>query len=147
MGITHAKVSALSDGSDSTLVRPSDWNAAHVGGSRVVDLGVILASACTGGNSTDLEPLIGASVGDVVQLVVANTDFVQHDSDAAIDVTLAGMGEKVVAWAAANVLPLNVYYNYSIPPYVEDGQPLLLVGVGSLATAGAIHLKAVVTEA
>jgi hypothetical protein len=30
--ITHAKVSAKSDGGDSTLVLPSDWNAAHVDG-------------------------------------------------------------------------------------------------------------------
>ncbi len=29
MSVTHAKVSALPDGSDSSLVLPSDWNAAH----------------------------------------------------------------------------------------------------------------------
>lgn len=31
-GITHAKVSPKSDGSDATQIRPSDWNAEHVGG-------------------------------------------------------------------------------------------------------------------
>jgi hypothetical protein len=31
MPITHAKVSAKSDGGDATLVLPSDWNAAHSG--------------------------------------------------------------------------------------------------------------------
>jgi len=31
MAITHAKVSAIEDGADETLVRPSDWNAAHIG--------------------------------------------------------------------------------------------------------------------
>lgn len=30
-GITHAFVSAKSDGADTTLVRPSDWNAMHIG--------------------------------------------------------------------------------------------------------------------
>jgi hypothetical protein len=30
MGITHAKVSAAADAGDTTLVRPSDWNAGHV---------------------------------------------------------------------------------------------------------------------
>lgn len=30
MTITHAKVSAVADGSDTSKVRPSDWNAAHV---------------------------------------------------------------------------------------------------------------------
>ncbi len=29
MAITHAFVSAVADGEDTTLVRPSDWNAAH----------------------------------------------------------------------------------------------------------------------
>lgn len=32
MPITHSKVSAKSDGSDASLIRPSDWNAEHVGG-------------------------------------------------------------------------------------------------------------------
>lgn len=31
MPVTHTKVSALADGTDATLVRPSDWNAAHTG--------------------------------------------------------------------------------------------------------------------
>jgi hypothetical protein len=29
MSITHAKVSAVPDGTDTSVVRPSDWNAAH----------------------------------------------------------------------------------------------------------------------
>ena len=32
MPITHAKVSAVADGGNASLVLPSDWNAAHVGG-------------------------------------------------------------------------------------------------------------------
>lgn len=31
MAITHAKVSAKADGADTSLIRPSDWNAAHAG--------------------------------------------------------------------------------------------------------------------
>jgi len=31
MAVTHAKTSTKSDGADSSLIRPSDWNAAHVG--------------------------------------------------------------------------------------------------------------------
>jgi len=38
MPITHTFVSAKADGVDGTLVRPTDWNAAHVGGlSNVVE--------------------------------------------------------------------------------------------------------------
>jgi hypothetical protein len=32
MPITHAFTSAIDDGVDDTLIQPSDWNAAHVGG-------------------------------------------------------------------------------------------------------------------
>lgn len=32
MPITHAKVSGIADGGDTSLIRPSDWNADHVGG-------------------------------------------------------------------------------------------------------------------
>lgn len=31
MAVTHAKVSAVADSGDTSLVQPSDWNAAHVG--------------------------------------------------------------------------------------------------------------------
>ena len=31
MAVTHAFVSAISDGGDANLVRPSNWNADHVG--------------------------------------------------------------------------------------------------------------------
>jgi len=37
MPIAHSKVSAKSDGGDSSLVLPSDWNDYHVGGSPNVD--------------------------------------------------------------------------------------------------------------
>ena len=31
MAVTHSFVSAVADGADATLVRPSNWNANHVG--------------------------------------------------------------------------------------------------------------------
>lgn len=31
MAVTHLKVSSVPDGSDASLVQPSDWNASHVG--------------------------------------------------------------------------------------------------------------------
>lgn len=36
--VTHSKVSAIPDGGDTNLVRPSDWNAAHVVTVDVADL-------------------------------------------------------------------------------------------------------------
>jgi hypothetical protein len=44
MPITHAFVSAKSDGGDSTLVRPSNWNADHAADSLVVTGGTVTAS-------------------------------------------------------------------------------------------------------
>ena len=120
----------------------------------LVDLGVILASACSGGSSVDLQPLIGASVGDVMQLVVVNADFVQHDSDDVIHVYPYNYpGYAGIGWSPSDTDPGSILTGaqnslYSpMPPYVEDGAPLLMSGIGSLATVGAIHLKTVVIVA
>jgi len=68
MGIAHAKVSAKSDGGDSTLVLPSDWNATHT-----VD--VLAPSGLTGattatryvGGTASIAPTTGTfSTGDFV---------------------------------------------------------------------------------
>ena len=77
MSITHAKVSAKSDGGDSTLVLPSDWNAAHSGVTTVAtdvifdakgDLPVgtaadTAAKLTVGANGTILRANSGASTG------------------------------------------------------------------------------------
>lgn len=47
MSIKHAKVSAKSDGGDSTLVLPSDWNAAHVGGTESLVTDTSVSGATT----------------------------------------------------------------------------------------------------
>jgi hypothetical protein len=44
MSLTHAKVSAKSDGGDATLVRPSDWNADHVLGRLKISAGTALVA-------------------------------------------------------------------------------------------------------
>ena len=40
-GITHSKVSGVADGSDTDLVRPSDWNASHVVEQVITDNAVV----------------------------------------------------------------------------------------------------------
>lgn len=50
MGITHAFTSAKSDGGDSSLVKPSDWNAAHV----ISGVGLILLEQHTASSSATL---------------------------------------------------------------------------------------------
>jgi hypothetical protein len=51
-GITHAKTSAKSDGSDSSLVLPSDWNADHTVGNIGGTPAVVLSSTAAAGNAT-----------------------------------------------------------------------------------------------
>jgi len=65
MPITHAKVSVKSDGSDTSLILPSDWNAEHVGGLSV--LGPFsLAWDSTGLASTGFIVPVTLGVGSVV---------------------------------------------------------------------------------
>lgn len=116
---------------------------------RLVDLGVILAADCTGGNSVDLQPLIDAPVGAMVRLVIVNADFVQHDSDAPIFAVIYGEEGTGITWSQSSPDAASVNYDSNgnstyNSPYIEDGEPLLFVGSGSLATVGAIHLKALV---
>jgi hypothetical protein len=68
MGITHAKTSAKSDGSDATQVQPSDWNAEHaVDAISVTGLtGATAASRYVGATETGF-PISGTfAVGDFV---------------------------------------------------------------------------------
>jgi hypothetical protein len=64
MTITHSKVSAKADGADTTLVRPSDWNAAHVGNGlavfNVMDYGAVADGV------TDDGPAISAAYAAAV---------------------------------------------------------------------------------
>lgn len=52
--ITHEKVSAIPDGDDETLVRPSDWNKNHVvtGGLPVPELRLIPKASSSGAEGT-----------------------------------------------------------------------------------------------
>lgn len=79
MSVTHAKVSAKGDGTDATLVRPSDWNASHVIGNGTITA-AMLASGVTnppyttylapGGPNTDLQTAVDSmpSAGGIIQL-------------------------------------------------------------------------------
>lgn len=53
MGLTHAKVSAIADGTDDTLIRPSDWNADHVGTVPLVGACVNTSAAITYANNSN----------------------------------------------------------------------------------------------
>ena len=72
MSITHSFISGKSDGGDATLVRPSDWNADHVGGldNPMTDEGDLIIG---GGGSTFADLLAGLS-GSGVGATVLSTN-------------------------------------------------------------------------
>lgn len=65
MPVTHTFVSAKADGGDATLVRPSNWNAAHVTAFTefTQDLGVARSAG-----TFDITGLSGLTAGKPVQL-------------------------------------------------------------------------------
>lgn len=67
--ITHQFVSAKSDSGDTTIVRPSDWNACHTGGESLVvwDLDLVGAlDASTAGHIWNVDPLSTTCTAAVV---------------------------------------------------------------------------------
>jgi hypothetical protein len=79
MPITHSFVSAISDGGDTSLVRPSDWNAAHSGFASLRDFdrvgltsGGITVSSTTWVNlSTSLDLTLTAATGDICEVTIS----------------------------------------------------------------------------
>lgn len=75
MPIRHLKVSGKADGSDTSLVQPSDWNAAHVCQFRVVSAGETLVESdpvvATISTAATFALPVSASVGS--QFIVRNS--------------------------------------------------------------------------
>lgn len=89
MSITHAKVSARADPSDATLIRPSDWNQAHV----IADDTVTYAKLQ---NVSGTDKLLGRSTsgaGNVEEIAcTAAGRALIDDSTAALQRTTLGIG-------------------------------------------------------
>jgi hypothetical protein len=60
-GVTHAKVSAIPDSRDATIIRPSDWNAPHLSAPDTVLMNVF--------PRTDLNPFASNMFGKVHALI------------------------------------------------------------------------------
>jgi hypothetical protein len=96
-GITHTKVSAKSDGGDSSLVLPSDWNADHtvsnIGGTPAV----VLSTTAAAGNATTY-----LRTNDQLILFDATAPTTQAFSDAAAtgSAAIAARRDHKHAWPA-----------------------------------------------
>lgn len=75
--VTHAFVSAVADGADATLVRPSNWNAAHTFANQSANQ--VLAGPSSGAAAApDFRALVAAdlpAVADNDQYVLAGQVF------------------------------------------------------------------------
>lgn len=75
--VKHAFVSAIADGADATLVRPSNWNADHTFAAQTAN--TVLAGPTSGGTAApDFRALVAAdipAIGDTDQYVLASQIF------------------------------------------------------------------------
>ena len=69
--VKHSKVSTIPDADDTSLVRPSDWNADHV----------VVGAAASGANS-DITSMTGVTGG------ISTPDFIQYDTTATPTIAL-----------------------------------------------------------
>lgn len=116
MGITHAFTSSKTDGSDSTLVKPSDWNAAHVIGDGTMTLD---ASSSVGTFTLTSGSLVALTLGAASSATatyghefdLGSTDF----ADFTISNSSAGVGGPEIigfhdsASPAVNDIPFGFY--------------------------------------
>jgi hypothetical protein len=139
MPITHAKVSAKSDGGDATLVRPSDWNDDHVGATAALLLDYTYAgsdhngASMTGGADFDVCPnqsfTVGAATSLIEIAVRANAQCHRAGGDALI-VTYAiidSAGTPITKKVGGSPLNGSIYLN----PFTGSGSIFLSLAAGS----------------
>ena len=125
MSVAHAFVSVVPDGADASVVRPSNWNAAHVVSLTAADVGADPA----GSAATAQSAAIAAAASDAT--TKANT--AQSTAEAYAD----GLAPN---YAAAGVLnTATVRHAAGVPSGAPTGTELP-IAFDSTATTGGIYL-------
>lgn len=118
--VKHSKVSTIPDTDDTSLVRPSDWNADHVltgtipvanggtGADNPTDARTNLSAAKSGANS-DITSMTGVTGG------ISSPDYIQFDTTYATPLTQGQLG-----WDGNNTLALGMAGNNVIQHIGED---------------------------
>ncbi len=142
MTITHAKVSTIDDGADTTLARPSDWNAAHVlagEGARVYhDADQNISTATTTVLAFNTEKYDTDTIHDNVTnnsrltcktagkyLIVANVAFAGHATGSRwVTIQFGGAiamasDRRLAVTTFEPVLSVSTIYNLGVNEYVE----------------------------
>lgn len=127
IGITHPFVSAIPDGADATVVRPSNWNASH----SITGLG------------TGVEAALGINTGSAGSVVLFNGALGTPSSGTATNLTglpiggLTGLGTGVGTALAVNVGSAGAFVTFN----GAGGTPssLTLTNATGLVTAGLVN--------
>ncbi len=106
MGITHAFTSAKVDGSDASLVKPSDWNASHVIGDGTMTLN---AASSVGTFTLTSGALVALTLGDTPAIVGALGHVFDFGSTAAPGLVLT------TASGGTGGPDLYLYHNSATP--------------------------------
>src|SRR3990167_5605560 len=120
MAITHTKVSAITDGSDTDLVRPSDWNADHT----IADKSISYTKLADGTDGN----LITWDASGVAALVATGT--------ATHVLTSNGAGAAPTFQAAGSGTVTSVAQSFTGGLISVSGSPISTSGTLALTVAG-----------
>ena len=117
--VKHSKVSTIPDADDTSLVRPSDWNADHV----------VVGAAASGANS-DITSLSGITGG------ISSPDYIQFDTTYATALTVGQLGwdgnnTLAVGMAGGNVVQHigeDQYFYIKASSAITKGQLIMFTG-------------------
>ncbi len=129
MPISHTKVSAVVDGADATLVRPSDWNASHTGIWTCRKSATEATSLTTFIDSAEMVlPVSGAGTYLFEFIVFFHTNA----TTVGIRLSVNGPAASTLRWgimnpmgavAAGNLVGMNQSNNYNAEPVVFTAGP------------------------
>lgn len=109
MAVKHAKVSAVADGADATLVQPSDWNSSHTIEDNTITTAMVAADAVTYAkmqNISATQRVLGrntAGAGDTEEVTAAQIlDWVSSTNGVLLTRSVSG------GWSAAENVGIDV---------------------------------------
>lgn len=160
--VTHAFTSPKSDGTDATLIRPSNWNADHT---IIMDSGYLLGRQAVGSGTAEQIPLTAAGAALVSQATVAamltylgvsppttgdakftlkttpDTGWVMLDDGTFGDASSGGTSRANADTSALFTLLFTNTADADCPIYTSSGVLTTRVAQGNAATAFAAHCR------